>query len=197
MEFLSEDPTYLVSGLGLIAVACLVALRLTQQGKYLVAAGGAVAAALLVLAVERVWVTDNERVEAAVYGLGKAVAASDVPSVLARLTPDVQYVVGGRASPSAFTRTMIKQALANSTFDFLRVTHLRANAGGQSRRGTAEFRVLCGGSFQGSVNTLNFGSHNSQWTLGLRETSPGVWKIQRITPLNVPGGQTVLPASGF
>ena len=40
MEFLSEDPTYLAGGLGLLARPFLVALRVTQQGKYLVWAGG-------------------------------------------------------------------------------------------------------------------------------------------------------------
>ncbi len=39
MAFLSEDPTYLLSGLGVVAVTCLIALRVTQQGKFLIAAG--------------------------------------------------------------------------------------------------------------------------------------------------------------
>jgi hypothetical protein len=34
---------------------------------------------------------------------------------------------------------------------------------------------------------LNFGSVNSSWSLGFRETSPGVWKVNRITPVSVPG----------
>ena len=38
MEFLSEDPTYLAGGLGLIAVGLLIALRVSQQGKYLIGA---------------------------------------------------------------------------------------------------------------------------------------------------------------
>ena len=39
MTYLLEDPTYLAGGLLLLAGAFLVALKVTQQGKYLVRAG--------------------------------------------------------------------------------------------------------------------------------------------------------------
>lgn len=195
MEFLSEDPTYLAGGLGLLAGAFLIALRLTQQGKFLVWAGVAFALALLVLGIERVWVTDNERIEQTVYDLGRAVAASDVPGALGLMTPDVQFVARGDPQTSETTRGMIELYVSNARFDFLRINQLRANAGGQSRRGTAEFRVVASGSFEGPYNTLNFGTTNSAWSLGLRETSPGVWKVNRITPVSVPGGG--LPSLNF
>lgn len=198
MEFLSEDPTYLAGGLGLLAATFFIALRVTQQGKYLLFGLAALAAMATVLVVEQLWVTDNERIEEVVYGLGRAVAASDTQGVLDRVTPDVQFVVGGSSLfPGETTRSMIEARVAAAHFDFLRITQLRTNAGGQSRRGTAEFKVAASGSFQGSYNTLNFGSANSTWSLGLRETSPGVWKINRITPVSVPGGQNVIPTAGF
>ena len=194
MEFLSEDPTYLAGGLGLLGGAFLIAMKLTQQGKYLVWAAVALVLALVVVGVERVWVTDNERIEETVYGLGRAVASKDVPGTLDRLTPDVQYVARGNSMPSASTRRQIEQLVQDSDFDFLQITHLKAKAGGQSRRGQAEFRVICSGSIHsGFAGTLNFGSTSTTWSLGLRETSPGVWKVNRITPVWLPGRQNVLP----
>jgi hypothetical protein len=197
MEFLSEDPTYLAGGLALLAGAFLIALKLTQQGKFLVWASAALGAAALVVLVERVWVTDNERIEQTVYGLARAVAASDVPGTLALLDDDVRFVQnlrGGTVSvPTSVTRPFIADRVARARFDFLRVTQLRANAGGQSRRGTAEFRVVCGGSIEENGINFNFGSTNSAWSLGLREASPGVWKVNRITPIEVPRGANVLP----
>ncbi|GAC1475371.1 MAG: hypothetical protein NVSMB9_27760 [Isosphaeraceae bacterium] len=193
MEFLSEDATYLSGGLALIAGGFLIALRLTQQGKYLVRAVVAFVLALIVLGVEWVWVTDNERIEEAVYGLGRAVARSDTAGVLERLTDDVQYVSGGASMPGEDARGMVRDAVSKSKFDFLRITHLETNAGGQSRRGTAEFQVLCGGSYQGAFNALNFGSASSRWSLGLQETKPHVWKVNRISPIHLPSGsQSVL-----
>ena len=149
MEFLSDDPTYLAGGLGLLAGAFLVAMKLTQQGKYLVWAGVAFALALAVVAVERVWVTDNERIEETVYGLGRAVKASDASGVLDRLTPDVQYVAGGTRCRAPATRALIEQGGEEREVRLPADLAPRANAGGQSRRGRAEFRVICGGSFQG------------------------------------------------
>ena len=194
MEFLSEDPTFLAGGLGLLGMGFLIALKLTQQGKFLVWALASLGLAVLVVGVERVWVTDNERIEAAVYSLGQAVEASDVPGVLDRLAPDVMYVAGGNSMSSDETRNMLKAIVSNAKFDFLRINRLRASAGDQSRRGTAEFNVIAGGSYQTPINALNFGTHNSTWSLGFREQAPGVWKVNRITPVNVPGGQSVLPA---
>lgn len=196
MEFLTEDATYLAGSLGLLAAGLLIAVRVTQQGKFLVWALASLGLTLAVIAFEKVWVTDNEQIEEAVYGLGRSVAKSDIPGVFDKLTPDVQFATGGPTMSGEPTKVMIKGALSKATFDFLRITHLRANAGGQSRRGTAEFQVLAGGSYQASVNSLNFATHNSSWSLGLRETKPGVWKISRITPVNVPGGQAVIPSEG-
>lgn len=196
MEFITEDVTYLAGGLCVLAGALLVAMKVTQQGKYLIAAGASLGLALLAFGVETLWVTDNERIEAAVYGLGRSVAGGDVPGVLDRLTPDAQFVAGGLPLPASATRDRIEGAVAGTHFDFLRVTHLRANAGGQSRRGTAEFRVVAGGSVRGAVNDLNFATSNSTWSLGFQETAPGVWKVSRITPVSLPGGRDALPALG-
>jgi hypothetical protein len=196
MEFLSEDPTYLAGGLGLLAGSFLIALRLTQQGKYLVWGISSLALMALVLVIEQLWVTDNERIEQVVYELGRAVASSDIPRVLDELAPDVQYVQGGNVLMSgSVLRSYVESTVGAAKFDILRISHLRANAGGQSRRGTAEFRVIASGTFQRSFQ-MNFGTTNSTWSLGLRETSPGVWKINRITPVSIPGGQSVIPTAG-
>jgi hypothetical protein len=194
MSFLSEDPTYLVGGLGLVAAALLVTLRVTQQGKYLIWASAAVGLAAVVMLVEWLWVTDNERIEQTVYGLARAVAAGDSAKTLTFLADDVRYM--GRDQPSmppVATRTLTVSLVSSAKFDFLRLTEFQANAGGQSRRGTAEFRVLCGGSIEQNGTLYNFGSASSAWSLGLRETSPGVWKANRITPVELPRGQHVLP----
>jgi hypothetical protein len=190
MEMLSEDPTYLAGGLGLLGLVFLIALRVTQQGRFLVWALGSWALALGVLGVERVWVTDNERIERVVYDLRRAVAASDADGVLAHLTPDVQFAPGDRARDNtrfvlrnvslvtgAATRAFIKSELQQCEFDLVRVSQLQTHAGRQSRRGTAEFRVMTGGRYRGMP-----ASGPTDWSLGFAETSPGVWQVDRITP---------------
>jgi len=194
MEFLSEDPTYVVGGLAIVAAVFLVLLKATQQGKYLIRALVAIGLGLLVLGVERIWVTDNERIETAVYSLAKSVEKSDADGAFRQMTDDVQIVNGGTSTPSLATRVLVKSAIENAKFDFLRITKLTTSAGGQTRRGRAEFQVVAGGSVQRD-HSLNFGTVNSSWSLGFKETSPGVWKVNRITPVNVPGGHMVIPAA--
>jgi hypothetical protein len=199
MEWLSEDPTYLAGGLAVLAGAFLIALKVTQQGKYLVWAAAALGGAALAVAVEWLWVTDNERIEETVYRLARAVAASDVPATLAALDGDVRLVYNSRRGggtlsvPTSVTRAFVEHTVSSARFDFLRITRLRANAGAGSRRGTAELEVLCGGSIEQGGATYNFGSTNSAWSLGLREASPGVWKVNRISPVRIPSGASFLP----
>jgi hypothetical protein len=183
MEFLSDDPTYLAGGLAILGAIFLIAMRLTQQGKYLIRAGIALGLAALVLVTEQLWVTDNERIEQVVYDLRRAVAASNSQGVFAHLTPDVEYVQGqaGQALSGDATRDFIQTNLERTRFDFVRVTRLETNAGSQTGRGSAVFRILTGGSHEFGGITYNFGSTNLDFSLGFQETAPKVWKIDRIT----------------
>lgn len=193
MEYLSEDPTILAGGLLLLAGAFVVALRATQQGKYLVWALTAAGMAIVVVAVEWLWVTDNERIEAVVYGLRTAVANSDADAVLAYLTPDVMYVKGDLALEGEATRALIRDNLERVRFDLVRVSNLKVNAGQQSRQGSAEFSAFFKGTVATSTAPAAFGSTNSIWSLGLRETAPKIWKVDRITPVQVPGDGIRVP----
>lgn len=186
MELLSEDATYLAGGLAILAACFLVALKVSQQGKYLVWAGVALGLAALALVVEQLWVTDNERIEQVVYDLREAVAASDAPAVFALLTPEVQFVQRGHSIAGEPTRDYIQDQLDRVKFDFVRITRLETNAGRQSRRGSAEFRVLASGSYTVGQGNFNFGTTNLDVSLGLRELDPKVWRVDRITLTRAP-----------
>jgi hypothetical protein len=193
MTYLSEDPTLLVGGLLLLAAAFLGALRVTQQGKYLIRALVAVGLAVVVLVIEWLWVTDTERIEQIVYDLRRGVLNSDVEGVLAHLTPDVQFLKGETALDGQTTRSLIRASLENTSFDFIRIGNLETSAGRQSRRGKAEFRVFAKGSRHTALATHNIGTANSVWSLGFQETAPGVWKVNRITPVQLQSGALVMP----
>jgi hypothetical protein len=183
MTYLSEDPTFLAGGLLLLAVAFGIALNVTQQGKYLIRAVVAALLAVVVIGIEWVWVTDNERIENVVYDLRRAVSNSDVEGVLGHMAPNVQFLRGELVLDGESTRSLIRGRLANAHFDFVRISNLQTNAGRQTRRGTAVFQVLA----KGTLDTSQvFGTANSVWELGFQETAPGVWKVSRITPVQVP-----------
>ncbi len=185
MYYLNEDPTYLLAALGIAALACLVAVQVTQQGKYLYRAGGLAAAAALLFGVERFWVTDAERIEAVVHDLAGAVEASDVGRIEALLEPNVTVTRRSQTEGLVPIRTLLP-LIRTVRFDFVRISHLATEAGAQTRRGSAEFKVLASGTVEQGVGDLNFGAVGSEWSLGCRETSPGVWKINRITAINLP-----------
>jgi len=196
MVYLSEDPTLLAGLFLLVAGAFVVAMRATQQGKYLVRAVIAATLAAAVVMVEWLWVTDNERIEQVVYGLRDAVANSDAEGVLRRLTPEVTYVKGDMSLDGEATRDLIRDNLSRVRFEIVRISNLETNAGRQSRHGTAMFSAFFKGTADTSAAPVQFGSVNSIWSLGLRETGPGVWKVYRITPVQVPGDGLYVPGGG-
>jgi len=193
MTYLSEDPTYLAAGFLLLAGVFLIALKVTQQGKYLVRAGIALGLGLAVVVVEWLWVTDNERIEQVVYDLGRAVLNSDAEGVIAHLSPKVQYLQGDTALSEEATRALIRVNLSHAHFEFVRISDLHASAMRQARRGTAEFRVFVRGSLSGSMGTVDGGTSVTAWSLGFQETEPGVWKVNRISPISIPRGTLAFP----
>jgi hypothetical protein len=195
MTYLSEDATLLAGGLLLLAGACLVALRVTQQGKHLIWAGVALSLALIVVITEWWWVTDNERIEEVIYGLRRAVLSADAEAALACMAPTVQYLQGDFALSEDATRELIRANLSHARLDFVRITDLQISVGHQSRRGKAEFRVFARGSLRTPVMAPDSGTAASTWSLGFVETEPGTWKVNRISPISVPLGALALPGS--
>ncbi len=191
MTYLSEDPTYLIVGLLLLAGAFIVALNVTQQGKYLIRAVITVGVALVLVAIDWFWVTDNERIEQVVYDLRQAVQSSDVAGVLSHMAPNVQYLQGDTALSEDATRALISANLSQTRFEFVRLSDLQTSCGQQSRRGKAEFRVFTRGKSGLSAGVLD---GLTTWSLGFQETAPGVWKVNRISPVSMPAGILALPS---
>ncbi|WP_165246895.1 hypothetical protein [Paludisphaera soli] len=192
MSMFSDDATLPVGALLLVAAACFLALKARQEGKYLIWGLSAVAAAVLTAGVEWFWVTDEERIEAVVYDLRRSLLASDSAAMLAHLTDDVQYVQSGESIPPLATRTMIQASVGRSKFDIVRVRGLQASAGRRTRRGKAEFKVFVRGSVQGPLGLGGSGAADTTWSLGFEETKPGVWKVNRITPISLPYNAALL-----
>jgi hypothetical protein len=193
MTYLSEDPTYLAGGFLLLGATCVIALKATRQGKYLIGAATALVLALLVVAVEWMWVTDNERIEKVVYEVRAAVLKSDVDGVLAHLAPNVMYQQGDTALTSDATRELIRANVSNVHLEFARITELRTSVGEQTRRGIAEFRVFTRGGLKTLPHIGDGMTAMTAWSLGFQETEPGIWKINRITPVSMPSGVLALP----
>lgn len=186
MRYVAEDPTVLVGGVGLAVLVLLAALRVTQQGKYLIGAVVTAVLALVLLGIEHFWVTDCERIEQVVEEIRAAVAASDADGVIEHLTPDVQYTEGGTVYSGPIARAYIHAALSTTEFDVVRVSRLRTHVGRQARRGTADFRVFARGVHHRRFGPLPFSSSDLNWSLGFVETAPHVWSVNRLTPTRLP-----------
>ncbi len=214
MHYLVEDPWPLGLGLAILGLAFLLAVRVTQRGKFLIWAGVALGLSALVFLVEALYVTDAERIEAVVYDIVLASSKGDAETVLSHLTSDVileqggntlgenrlqrfARLVGAELARGPVARQVIRGLLEDVTFDYLYITHLEVQANRLNRLGTAELRVHAMGSFRGPYAQLNFSTdaQGSDWSMGLEEAEPNVWLVNRITAVRLPGNAK-LPVMG-
>lgn len=204
MHYLVENPWPLMTACGAFAAACLIALKVTQQGKYLIAAAVGVVLAGLAWTLDALVATDAERVETVVYQMAEAVRkvhpavdpdaspgarpAADAGPVLALLTNDATLESNERSLPSLLSRALIKGELENTKFDFVTVSQVEVEVARQSRTARARFRVHAGGTTERSSTRFNFltDGQGTDWEFGLRETEPNTWKIARITAIRLP-----------
>ena len=186
MHYLTEDPSYLLIGLGLAALVCLLALKVTQQGKFLIWAGALAVVAGLVFGFERLYVTDAERIEGVVYDLADAVRVSDIARIEGHLDDKVTIGMRGFTMDGSSTLRLVLGYLQRTRFDFVRVARLTTAAGSQTRMGSAVFKVTAAGVLEQGGATMPLGSLGTEWSLSFQEKSPGVWKVTKITAINIP-----------
>jgi hypothetical protein len=191
--YLAEDPWYLAGALAIVALGMLIALKTTQQGKFLIWALVCLGMAGVTIVVEKLWVTDSERIEAVIMEIGRAARRSDADGVIALMTPDVVLEIRGNRLGGMLARPFVRGSLEQAKFDFLTISKIEISSGSQTRRGTANFRVHAGGSY-GSFNFMT-GASGSDWSMGLQRSSDGEWKVNRVTATRLPWNVKV-PAGG-
>jgi hypothetical protein len=181
MGWISEDPWPLAGTLLVLAAMAVVLARLTQRGRFLQAAGLLAVLGLLVIGVERLWVTDRERVEATLYAVRDAAVRSDFPALEAHLAPDFEMP---GPLPGAITKAYIKGRLAQYKFEWIALSNVQiSEPGRQTRQSTAEFTAR--GTWEetspgGSPNFDATPPRGVRFSFGFREVEPKVWKVTRI-----------------
>ncbi len=201
LHYVAEDAWPLVLTCGGVAVLALMALQLTQQGKFLVVALAAAGLAVLAFTVEALWVTDDERIGDVVYDLTRAAGRGDVDRVLTHLAPEVvlsqgpappveprtKAPIAGELARGTAARDAIAATLRATKFDWIVANRLEAHADAAAGVGTASFRVIASGSIA-ATHQYNFATDagGSDWSLGFRQTSPGTWQVTRITAVRLP-----------
>ena len=83
---------------------------------------------------------------------------------------------------------MIRANVSRMQFDYIRISELQTSVGKQARRGQAEFRVFAKGRVNSALGMGESGTAVTSWSLGFQETEPGVWKVNRISPIGSPAG---------
>ncbi|GAC1334175.1 MAG: hypothetical protein NVSMB14_01240 [Isosphaeraceae bacterium] len=190
MSWLSEDPWPVAGTLATVAVVCFILLRVTQQGRFLLWGFLCLALGVATVVIEHFWVTDVERIDDAIYGMTAALQRSDGKTAAGFLADDAVVTIGDTdigslRGDAVLDHDLFEHALSDTKFDLLQLSGMTVKVGSRTRQGTARFKVLATGSYNGNVK-VPFTAAGTEWDFGCREVSPGVWKIERITPTSLP-----------
>ncbi len=128
--------------------------KATKRGRYLLGAAIALVLAIVVVIIDSLWVTDNERIEKVVYDVRAAVLKSDPDGVLTHLAPNVMYQQGDTALMSDATRNLIRAKVSKVQLEFARISELRTSVGLHTRKGIAEFRVFTKAGLKTNSNSV-------------------------------------------
>ncbi|RLT11868.1 MAG: hypothetical protein DWI24_06815 [Planctomycetota bacterium] len=194
--YFGENPWPIIIGLLVIAVICLALLFVTQNGRYLIRALIALSFVALLLLIDWAWKTDREKIAEVVIKIANAVNRNDIETLRGQLAPNALYLQSGQGAGVEFQsplgNTLLRDAIDQMKFDFLSVRDLNVSAGRQTKRGKADFQVLCAGTWlpKAGGSALNFPPTSSSWSFGLQQRKDGSWLVDRITPTQLPGGRS-------
>jgi len=177
MTWISENPWPVAGTLLGAAVVCLALLRFTTQGRFLVWGLGAAGLAVLLLGVERFWVTDRERIEGTLYAMADAARRSDYEGLEGLLAPEF-------GKPSLIGRAYIRGTLEATEFEFINLSGMNVGRPGrQTRQATAEVTARASWKEKTPTGGPNFNATpvaGVRFAVGVREVEPKVWKVTRI-----------------
>ncbi|MFM1801510.1 MAG: hypothetical protein RJA81_862 [Planctomycetota bacterium] len=205
MDFLErtfgENPLQLVLVLAVISAFFIVGFFITQNGRQLIRAGVILALAGMLLLIDYFWTTDREKLAQIVSQIATAVRNNDLQAVQTQLTADAIYTQPGISTGVTFDsplgKTLLREALDQVKFDFLNVRGLTVSAGKKTGRGKADFNVYCAGTWNPPLggSAINFPPTSSSWSFGFRRMKDQSWKVDRITPTQLPAtrGRSSLP----
>ena len=195
MTYLSEDPTYLAAGL-LAAGRGLLGRTQRHAARQVPGPRGDSPGAGAGGGGDRVVVGDRQRADRAgrLRPAAGGVATPDVDGVLAHMAPNVQYLQGDTALSEDATRALIRANLSHARFEFVRISDLQTSAGAAIAAGESRISGLHAGAPELVAGDDRYGGTSvTTWSLGFQETEPGVWKVNRISPVSIPRGILALP----
>jgi hypothetical protein len=188
IQLLAEDVWRILWVIGLAELTLAIALVVTRRGKYLMAMGAVATAGLLLVIIERLWVTDRERIEQIVADMAVAVEHEDAAALVRHLGPNCRFGQLGRGEIEQLAQTALRQV----QFDQIHLTQRRVDVYRIRRQARVQFVALSEGSASGTpINRYPTG-----WVLLFDQTNAGTWqvsKIERIDPVTGRPGGTPIP----
>ena len=193
VSLFAENAWPLVWFIALVDLLLAIAIYATGRGRLLTVIIGLAALAPLLLILERLIVTDRERVDAVVDEMAEAVRAENADRLMSHISPQCRYANRGREAIAAAAANVFQ------LYEIERLTLNGRKTRVASARGeaTAEFVAVA----RGRQGTLDVNIYPTRWQLTFQRDKSGSWQVVEIEQLPVVGDKSqgiippVLPGS--
>lgn len=178
-RWLGDEVWPLICLLALVALGLAIAMAATGRGRFFIGVVALACLALLLVAIEYVWVTDRERVDGIVREMADSAVREDASGLVQHLSPTVRY---GTLDRSAIER------LASATFEQFAID--RVTVSGRktevfAKQGEARVDFLA--VVRGRRNNVDFSPYPTRWVLTFVKNPQGVWLVEDIEQVTAYG----------
>lgn len=168
----AEDVWTLIWVIALLALVLLIAMVATRRSRLLIGIVSLAALAVVLLVIERLWVTDRERVDAIIDDIAQSVRQGDTEGIVRHLAPQCHYGSLDREG----IRRMVDSVFHTFELEKLTISSRKTELFSRRKEATAEFLAVV----RAKQANLESGPYPTRWTLTFTQTSTGEWQVLEI-----------------
>jgi hypothetical protein len=170
--WLGDEVWPLIGLIAIIALGLAIAMVATGRGRFIAGIVALGCIALLLLAIEYLWVTDRERVDGIIRDMASSAVREDAAAMVRHLSPRCHY---GKLDRAAIER------LAASTFDQFAIDRVNISSRKTElfpmrNEARADFLAVV----RGRQDNVEFRPYPTRWILTFVKSPQGVWQVEEI-----------------
>src|SRR5262245_32335453 len=171
-HYVGEDVWPLIGLFAVIALGFGIAMVATGRGRFLIGiiALGCLAVSLLV--IERLWVTDKERVDGIINEMAQSALREDSAAIVRHLSLQCRY---GNLDRSGIER-LAAATFARVALDKVSVSSRKTEVFPMRGEARVDFLAVV----RGRQNNVEFSPYPTRWIFTLVQNQHGAWEVEEI-----------------
>jgi hypothetical protein len=171
-HYVGEDVWPLIGLLAVIALGLGIAMVGTGRGRFLIGIIALACLAVSLLVIERLWVTDKERVDGIINEMAQSALREDSAAIVRHLSPQCRY---GNLDRSGIER-LAAATFAQVALDKVSVSSRKTEVFPMRGEARVDFLAVV----RGRQNNVEFSPYPTRWIFTFVQNQQGAWEVEEI-----------------